>query len=198
MPAAGQNRGVLRGGIEQFLRRRARRILPAFYFAMAVSLVVGIWVTHTLDPLIWATPDFWGPLMLVNDVWGSAHSYDGPLWSLPIEWHCYFTLPIVAFLWARCGAQTALAAALAGCCGFLALTNHFGLAWVQPQFYMLFYLGGLAAWITSAPGDTAQTFRRLPWQLGVGGCRLYGAFFLAQGWRQYVADPLYFELLWAA
>jgi peptidoglycan/LPS O-acetylase OafA/YrhL len=99
--------GVFRATSE-FLRRRARRILPAYWLSLVV-LVPLVSASLMDDPrrlLAFATLNqyvkFWLPAK-VNPV----------TWSLTTEWHFYLLVPLVAWLLTRLGRWTVFAGCVA-------------------------------------------------------------------------------------
>ncbi len=100
-------------GTRRYLRNRARRILPPYYAALAISLLLILLVPVMRQPAgtQWdskvpvTVPDVISHLLLVHDF--SADwivKINGPLWSVAVEWHIYFLLPFVLLpLWRRVG-----------------------------------------------------------------------------------------------
>lgn len=83
----------------QFYKRRALRVLPAYY-AQLLILIAGGWLLAGQAPI--GFPQFLGYLSmefvfiasampLLNNVW----------WSLPVEWNFYLVLPLVGLLFGR-------------------------------------------------------------------------------------------------
>lgn len=161
--------GSLRGGLAEFGRRRAWRILPTYYAALAICLLLPALVPALRasdGPLRWrvtqpvTTPALVSHVLMVHhlsDDW--AYRIDYPMWSIPIEWWLYglFALTLVP-LWRRLG-TAALAA------GTLAV----GLAlswWAGPEYeslrlhYLaLFGLGMAGAAINFGPGGGGSIAR---------------------------------------
>jgi peptidoglycan/LPS O-acetylase OafA/YrhL len=153
--------GNLSGGVKRFLQRRAWRILPAYWAALILSVLVTALLLH---------PEFGAATMgkslavhglLLQDVVGSQ-TPNGALWSIAIEWQIYFVFPLILLLGRRTTVVTAvvitavavlLAHAVAGFGGPFHKIYGF-----TPQFLALFALGALAVWL--AGGDRAQTLRR--------------------------------------
>ncbi|MFC4820984.1 acyltransferase family protein [Dokdonella ginsengisoli] len=85
--------------LPRFLKRRALRVLPAFYVQLAILvlagwLVSGAWPVDWRQLLAYLSMEFVffevvGPLL--NGVW----------WSLPVEWNFYLVLPLLGFAFAR-------------------------------------------------------------------------------------------------
>src|SRR5678815_519667 len=106
LPVAREADGRLRGGFLGYIGRRAFRILPPYFAALGLSLlligyvpVLGQGGTRTIwdDSLpgleIGAIVSH---LLLVHN-WFVAWSYqiNGPLWSVASEWQIYFFFPLL-------------------------------------------------------------------------------------------------------
>src|SRR5205807_888516 len=78
--------GTLKGGAKQFYQRRARRILPPYYAALALSVAIALarGVPVTNGSLI-------SHALLIHD-FGASWIFDinGALWSIAVEWQLYF------------------------------------------------------------------------------------------------------------
>ncbi len=141
LPIDRDNGGRMPGGVLQYLRRRSLRILPPYFAALALSLLV-IWAMHRPDHV---TPgDLVTHLLVVHNfssrwIW----SINPPLWSVAVEWQIYFAFPLLLLpAWRRLGAV--------GCVGLglcLGMLPHFLLApgnnfdWSFPWYLGLFGMG---------------------------------------------------------
>lgn len=140
------------GGVFRFLKRRARRILPPYYAALLLSLIlIGV-----IPALSRASGTAWegkvpvsvggvvSHFLLVHDFslqW--VNQINGPLWSVAVEWHIYFLMPFVLIpLWRRFNPSVVVAATLL-------VTTAAGVAgvmpWAHPWLVGLFACGMLAA-----------------------------------------------------
>lgn len=102
--------GTIRGGLADFARRRAWRILPTYYAALATCLLLPFLVPAlraSEGPLRWrvtqpvTAPALVAHLMMVHHLSADwAYRIDYPMWSIPIEWWLYglFALALVP-LW---------------------------------------------------------------------------------------------------
>lgn len=100
-----------RHGIADFFRRRARRILPPYYAALVLSitLILAVPLMQSQSGTQWDSkiPLTFGNVashvLLVHDFWaGWIGKINGPLWSVAVEWHIYFLMPLVLIpLWRR-------------------------------------------------------------------------------------------------
>lgn len=172
----------------QYLWRRVRRVIPAFWGNFLILTAV-IWVaTGTppvdgIDALGHLTLLFWYTLpsgsIPFNPVW----------WTLPIEWWAYFVLPPLALALRRVPVGLWVAAIL----GFVLWTRvgfvtHFfagdpSFWWQAPDYRHLrarfdqFAIGLLAAWYFER-GVSAADARRIGW-IGLG---LFAVVFVHVGW----------------
>jgi peptidoglycan/LPS O-acetylase OafA/YrhL len=122
LPLLGAPDRQLAGGILGFVRRRARRILPPYYAAIALCLLT----IYLVPPLQHRSGDLWdhslpaftpavllSHLLLVHNF--SIHwiwRIDSPAWSIATEWQIYFVFALVLVpTWRRFGIVTAVALA---------------------------------------------------------------------------------------
>ena len=168
LPVVAQH-GQLRGGVRGFLKRRARRILPPYYAAVALCLVL-IWsIIGKPTGSLWDYPLRVTPfaivshLLLIQDLFATSR-INYVFWSIAVEWHIYFIVPLLVWAWRRFGAaRTVLCALVLG----FTLRLVFGdtrLARAHPQFLGMFALGMLAAYIArSNEPRYARLRERGPW-----------------------------------
>jgi peptidoglycan/LPS O-acetylase OafA/YrhL len=99
----------LQGGVKGFALGRVRRILPPYYAALAISLIlalcfirphsntrydVSLPVTHS---------GVLAHLLLVQDFHWSVYEINGPMWSIAVEVHIYLLFPLFVWLWKHLG-----------------------------------------------------------------------------------------------
>src|SRR4051794_21708356 len=82
----------LKGGYGKFIQRRAWRIVPPYWAALAFSVfIMGVFVSRKIPDAI----SFKGVVthfLLVQDVVGGT-APNGAFWSIAIEWQLYFIFP---------------------------------------------------------------------------------------------------------
>jgi len=166
-----QSGGELRGGAKGFYARRARRILPPYYAAVLLSLVIGSVITkfpggrpaESLPSL----PSVLAHLLLLQDALpGWLFSCNGALWTISVEWRIYFLFPLIVRGWGYIGAwSTTLITVFASAALFLLLQEtelNVAMHGISPQFLGLFVMGTLAAGIASSPDPKLQKIRESP------------------------------------
>jgi peptidoglycan/LPS O-acetylase OafA/YrhL len=161
IPSAGN--GWRLGGIRRFARRRAWRILPAYWAALAFSLVIA-WAVipqpHSGPPTA-RTLLVYGPLL--QDLL-RAPVPNGAFWSIGVEAVLYLLFPLLLLIRRRAGAVVVLAAVTAPvvAVGLLRPTGSpvNQLTGLTPLFIPLFAMGVVGAGVVAADERT----RRLPWQ----------------------------------
>ena len=179
LPVARSADGRLRGGAKRFFLSRARRILPPYYCAVGLTLLlIALCIGHkTGSPWDDSVPvtrlGLLSHLLLLQDVTRATwNQISPPLWSVSVEWRIYFCFPLLVLCWRRFGpwATTAAALALSGLLVFafffLPFVSRFNSQQngVSPQFLGLFVLGMLAAGISfSAHPALSRLRERLPW-----------------------------------
>jgi peptidoglycan/LPS O-acetylase OafA/YrhL len=169
--------GRLKGGVRHFYFKRARRILPPYYAALALTLVL-VWTIlgqktgNLWDPSIPVSiAGYVGNALLIQDFVG-FWQVSVPFWSIAVECQIYLLFPLLLLCWRRLGALgtvfaavglsyvAMIATAFAGSVGpfyFPGLTLH---------FVGLFVLGMTAAWLAASERSPWINFRnRIPWSL---------------------------------
>lgn len=155
--------GAVRGGLAEFARRRAWRILPTYYAALAICLLLPALVPALRDaegPLRWRVTQPVTASALVSHLlmlhhlssdWAYRVNY--PMWSIPIEWWLYglFALALVP-IWRRLGTGSLAVGTVAG---GLALSWWAGPDYetLRLHYLALFGLGMAGAAINFGPGE---------------------------------------------
>lgn len=142
--------------VGRFFFRRARRILPAYYACLAISLVVAYLVTQRLPGMPFAlylpltAENIASHVLLIHNLspeW--MYKVNGVLWSIAIEVQLYIFFPLLVLLKRRLGAWTALTlACLAAATLYLAVPNAPKL---YPWYLALFAFGMMAAQLAYRP-----------------------------------------------
>jgi peptidoglycan/LPS O-acetylase OafA/YrhL len=166
--------GQLLRGLGSYFARRSWRILPPYFAAVFLSLLLLLAapVLQTPTKTIWddSMPAFsfgaiTSHLLLVHNLFPAwVHTINGPLWSVATEWQIYFFFPLLLLpIWRHFGQVASLVAAF---------TIGGSLIWLAPSvassansWYLgLFCLGMCAAGInfTSRPVESALR-ERVPW-----------------------------------
>ena len=150
-----------------FMARRARRILPPYYGAVACSIALMVLVPALDDPSIgeWSKSfpalsagSVVSHVLLVHNYFPAyQYTIDHPLWSIATEWQIYFLFPLLVWIGKRHGDFSIVVTA-----GVItaALNLYILNVWPQhnpwpPQFVGLFGFGmACAAW--SFPGQASM------------------------------------------
>lgn len=161
------------GGVVAFLKRRARRILPPYYAALALSLLLIATLIGEPTGSIWDVPiaidrvAIVSHLLLLQDLFGTGR-INYVFWSIAVEWHIYFAFPLLLLATRRLGiVWTAVAALLFGYA--LSLGFHgTRLARANPHYIGLFALGMLAAYVAcSARREHAAARSSRLWPIAI-------------------------------
>jgi peptidoglycan/LPS O-acetylase OafA/YrhL len=152
MLAPAKHGGRLVGGTRRFLRRRAWRILPAYWAALVVSMLVFVVFTHPETGAGTASKSFLVHATLLQDVIGNV-APNGTFWSIAVEWQIYFVFPLILGAGACWAARNPLTGAtrraLRGVAGgafaaIVALALIQGSPWMAGHFFWVDLLFGVA------------------------------------------------------
>ena len=147
--------GKLTGGLGGFLRRRARRILPPYYFALAATVLIAFLSRRLMGALHLSTGasdagsafgagDLVTHLLLIHN-WFRDYNFgiNGTHWSVATEWQIYFLFALLLLpVWRRFGPGAAAGLGLAlGVAPLLLLPAGHNLSWAGPQYLGLFAFG---------------------------------------------------------
>ncbi|MBV9848953.1 MAG: acyltransferase, partial [Armatimonadetes bacterium] len=173
IPVARSVNGRFPKGPLAYFRRRAWRILPPYYAALAFSLALIAAVPARViahDGFYdFGLPAFtpgvlWSHLLLLQNLrtdW--EWRINGPMWSTAAEWQIYFLFPAVLLpLWRRRGIAETVLIAFA-----LSLLPHYLLGrfdFAFPWLFGLFALGMFGAVVGFSPKPLESQWRdRIPW-----------------------------------
>jgi peptidoglycan/LPS O-acetylase OafA/YrhL len=150
------------GGTLRYIRRRARRILPAYWAALAVSAVIAALVPSLPLSAPPTTESMIVYGLLLQDV-TAAPAPNGAFWSIAVEAALYLAFPLLLVLRRKAGAAVTLAVVTVPVVAAGLLSPELSTG-ARPIGYTLelaplFTLGVLAAGIVSA----GERLRRLPW-----------------------------------
>jgi len=170
LPVARSPDGQLKGGFWNYLGRRAFRILPPYFAALGLSLlliryvpVLGRAGSHTIWdeslPALGLGPIASHVLLVHNWFPEWAYRINGPFWSVATEWQIYFFFPLLLLpLWRRAGICLALGSAL--------LLGYAPLLFARaparhavPWYLFLFGIGMLAAAVGFSGGRAERWLR---------------------------------------
>ena len=173
-----RNESRLAGGAVQFYIARARRILPPYYFATGLSLVliylfIGQPTGSHWDVSIPVTSnDILYHVLLLQDIYGGA-KINHAFWSISVEWHIYIFFPLLVVLH-RIGGMLALAAVIITSFVAFVVVGHTTLGstyWLDSgytkislTYFALFGIGMLSAVIAFSPKQRWQHLHQtIPW-----------------------------------
>ncbi|MBD2429923.1 MULTISPECIES: acyltransferase family protein [Fischerella] len=168
------------GGFIGYIKRRAWRILPAYYatLILCIILAIGIRLVENFTSFQWAYIPVFQPfspyfsfsdlvyhLLLINNINSDiSGSINPPLWTVATEWQLYFFFPLLLLpIWRRFGLLTVvISACLIGLIPLYLLNGLFESA--SPWFLGVFAIGMTAAEIGFSQKPKLITFRNLlPW-----------------------------------
>ncbi|HEY5959918.1 MAG TPA: acyltransferase [Polyangiaceae bacterium] len=141
----------------QFLKRRALRILPSYYAAGAIALVLIHTLIGTPSGSHWdltfpvTRRDLVTHLLLIHDWFpDSAAKINHVFWSIGVEWKIYFLFPLLLLLRRRIGAAPMAFFAMLASYALWSVCAAFGILnpgpWGSSFYYIgLFAMGMLAA-----------------------------------------------------
>jgi peptidoglycan/LPS O-acetylase OafA/YrhL len=124
LPVARSADHRLRGSIQEYLRRRAWRILPPYYAALVFSLLGFIAASQVLRHYTGAGSPEWQSTLMAGDMishftlvqnfnphWSGTINM--AMWSVATEWQIYFVFPLLLLpVWRRFGISASIAAGL--------------------------------------------------------------------------------------
>jgi peptidoglycan/LPS O-acetylase OafA/YrhL len=174
LPVARDPEGRLPGGLLAFLGRRARRILPPYYVALGLCLLLIV-----LAPAKGQQAHVLGHSGTVVSHLLLAHNLDPrwifriapPFWSVATECQIYVLFPGLLVLWRRWGISAAVAGgfALGYAVATLALPlGNPALRQLCPWYVGLFALGMAGAVTTESQRASAGEGRASPGRAGIG------------------------------
>ena len=182
LPIVRSAGGELRGGAWDYLKRRARRILPPYYAALALtSVIILVGRVRAHSPLLAHPPSadaVFAPVNVLLHV-TLLHNFslkwyqtiDPPMWSVAPEWQIYFLFPLILLpLWRRFGMVIPLLTTLAaGILPHLLLPSNRNGDYLCIWYIALFTFGMMSAVVSFSPASrTVRLRERIPWALLAG------------------------------
>lgn len=202
LPIARSGTGRLNGGLVDYARRRARRILPPYYVALllSIALIVGynfLSRRSGLGPPVVDNALSAGSVvshfLLVHNVrFDWAYRINGPLWSVATEWQIYFLFAAIFLpFWRRAGIASLIAAWVVGLLPFLLLPADDNFFWASPWFVGSFMFGVWGAAIHFDPAHKDSWLRNhAPWAALSALCFGFIAVLVATGRSETWSLPL--------
>lgn len=165
--------GYLKGGFSRYIKRRAMRIMPPYYAALIITLLLPIFlpILSKYSDTIWSNTGQFSPAALVSHFllfhnlkpsW--AYKIDYPMWSIPIEWQIYFLFPILLLpIWRRWGLRATVLSAL-----ILGFVPHWApghiLDYLKPWYFSMFTLGMAGTIVGFSQQPKLISFKKqMPW-----------------------------------
>ena len=171
--------GQLPGGLLDFLRRRAIRILPPYYAAYFLSMVFfltlerglalyGIAPWRKLTRMIardWTIPSVVSHLFLVHNLDGKwAAGMTGVFWTIACEWQIYLLFALVLVpLWRRYGLWAAVALCVAIAAVLTELYARDLIFYRFPWLIPVFASGMVAAVLAFGSAPLCRSMRKANW-----------------------------------
>jgi peptidoglycan/LPS O-acetylase OafA/YrhL len=110
IPVAKSEDIRLKGGFSRYIGRRSTRILPPYYFALVLSLILiySFPILQTISNTVWDSKIPVTASSLISHLL-LTHNFsenwilkiNGPLWSVATEWQIYFVFPILIYIWRK-------------------------------------------------------------------------------------------------
>lgn len=172
--------GQLPGGFKRYMSRRAWRIIPPYWAALAITIVLSVTVIGQTTGTHWdqslpASPIRWVvDALLLQDVF-PVRSAAYTFWSIAVEWHIYLLLPLILLIRRRASWTTAIGAgvglALLGLI-FSRLVPRVGPVGIESLWFTFYIVFALAV------GACVAVQNRSPWILRAPLKRIALALFL--------------------
>lgn len=182
------------GDLGRYARRRAWRILPAYWAALAFSLVIAWTVVRqprSAEPTAESVVVY---TLLLQDLF-AVPTPNGAFWSIGVEVLLYGLLPLLLLLCRRIGPAAMLAVVTLPVV-LIGLVVFDGsppdeINWLTPHLVPVFAAGVMAAGVVAS----GERFGRLPWAwLSVAAAAPVGVLVLYQGSRWMVGHYYWVDL----
>jgi peptidoglycan/LPS O-acetylase OafA/YrhL len=141
-----------KGGFKRYIKRRFRRIIPPYYIALILSIIIIL-----IFPILQINSNTkWDSKIPINFENVGAHfllihnlktywisKINGAHWSVALEWQIYFLFPLMLFIWKKTNWLLSLSVTFV----FSYVVNIY-LPFTRPQYIVLFFLGLLSTFYT--------------------------------------------------
>jgi peptidoglycan/LPS O-acetylase OafA/YrhL len=180
--ARSSHNGYMSRGFFDYIKRRARRILPPYYAALFFSILIAgiVLAFERLRIFEWhespnygefyphfSAADVFSHIFLIHNLsQETLYSINAPMWSVATEWQIYFFFPLLLLpCWRRFGLVSVTAISfLIGIAPLYLLHGLFATS--HPWFLGLFTLGMVAADIGFSEKLNLVAIRQsIPWSL---------------------------------
>ncbi|AFZ23106.1 putative acyltransferase [Cylindrospermum stagnale PCC 7417] len=180
LPVVRSENSQLSGSFVNYIKRRARRILPPYYMALFISILLGgvIFLLEQFTGFQWneqagigsfspkfSLIDVLSHVLLVHNLSGSTYlTINSPMWTVATEWQIYFLFPLLLLpIWRRLGLlSVVIIAFVIGITPIYLLNGLFESA--NPWLLGIFCLGMAAADIGFSQKPKLVAMRNsLPW-----------------------------------
>jgi peptidoglycan/LPS O-acetylase OafA/YrhL len=178
LPLARAGTDTLTDGFGSFIKRRSWRILPPYYAALLLSILVMLFVPGmgARNGSYWdtAVPDadhlssgvVLSHVLLVHSWSNDALRIDPPMWSVAVEWQIYFLFPLLVLPLRKWfgSAATVLLCFVAGVMVTSYVNRHVEAPHLYGWFLGLFAMGVFAAAVGFDHRRSDARWRRAPWK----------------------------------
>jgi peptidoglycan/LPS O-acetylase OafA/YrhL len=207
LPLSQRETAQIPGGVLAYIRRRAWRILPAYYATLLLSLALIALVPALQVPqnTAWdtkipvTTGSIIAHMLLVHNIhpdW--IYKIDGPMWSIAIEWQIYFLFPALLLpILRRSNMIVTVGLAMAlGTLPHLVLPKAINLDLMHPWFLGLFTMGMAGAQIAFSNAPAVARYRekiRWGWLNPALTIAIVAGLALKKdwmGWHPYISEAL--------
>ena len=144
-PVTMSSNGQLRGGFFDYMKRRALRILPPYYFALAFSVGMAAITPGLMMPSQGAVLSHALLIHNLSPAW--IYTVNTPMWSVAVEWQIYFLFALLLLpIWRQGGNILVLTASfMMGVAPLILLPAARNFDWSHPWYCGLFSLGMVAS-----------------------------------------------------
>lgn len=153
-----------------FFQRRAWRIIPTYYLAMAFSWVLSSTIISQKTGTLWdlsvpVTPKSILPhLLLIHDLFNEDNIINYVFWSIAVEWRIYFLFPLLLSAWRTVGGVTTTIIALFSSVILFFTWKQFDPEGLTAYYIGLFALGMLGASIAFSESHLYDGLKKFAWQ----------------------------------